>query len=352
MSNLVPQNYTPKTFWQKPEGKPGVLLAVALIGLALFYGWGVVVPFVLATISSTFWLGLYAVGLFALVDVTFGITGIGKTFRNLFKNVFQSIARGIAMIYTTIDPIGILKNDLDDMEKEKQQLDQAVQRFSGSNEMLTRDIDKQKVEITQLGRQAEKAKSMGNQSRDALERERLLLQSQTFYEQAGMAMTGVKNTEVLQKETERLLTTFQKWSQIADAKIDRTKYKVNYLEKQRKMIIDAKRTLNFGQRLLRGNPEQLKQVDMAIEYLAEDTARTLGEIREFSRFTDKLYTTDTIERGAAADEAASQLAKFNQKMLTSANELRLDSIQIPGAVAQPVLRGTSSSSDFDDMFNK
>jgi hypothetical protein len=82
---------------------------------------------------------------------------------------------------------------------------------------------------------------------------------------------------------------------------------------------------------VRGNPEQLKMVDMALDYLEEDTSRTLGEIKEFSRYTDKLLTDDQIESGAAADEAAAKFAEFNQKLLTSGNQSAgADEIHVPG----------------------
>jgi hypothetical protein len=64
------------------------------------------------------------------------IVVMNGTVQNLAKNIFQSICRGIAMIYTTIDPIGILKNNLDDMRKAKAELDQTIQRFSGSDNKL------------------------------------------------------------------------------------------------------------------------------------------------------------------------------------------------------------------------
>ena len=146
-----------------------------------------------------------------------------------------------------------------------------------------------------------------------------------------MLMQGVKQLQALEDQTSKMLKTFQHWSQIADSKIQRTENKVNFLAEQRKMILDAKATLGVGQRLLRGNPEQLKMVDMALEYLEDDTSRTLGEIREFSRYTDKLLTDDQIESGAAADEAAAKFAEFNQKLLTSGNQpAGADLIQIPG----------------------
>jgi hypothetical protein len=134
-----------------------------------------------------------------------------------------------------------------------------------------------------------------------------------------------------------MLSTFQHWSQIADSKIQRTENKVAFLAEQRKMILDAKATLGVGQRLLRGSPEQLRMVDMALEYLEDDTSRTLGEIREFSRYTDKLLSDEQIESGAAADEAASRFAEFNQKLLTAGNQpAGADMIQIPGmSTTQP-----------------
>jgi hypothetical protein len=159
-----------------------------------------------------------------------------------------------------------------------------------------------------------------------------------------------------------MLSTFQHWSQIADSKIQRTENKVNFLAEQRKMILDAKATLGVGQQLLRGNPEQLKMVDMALDYLEDDTSRTLGEIREFSRYTDKLLTDDQIESGAAADEAAAKFAEFNQKLLTSGNQSTgADMIQIPGVETPQPLKmpttlssvaasSTKSDSDYDSMF--
>jgi hypothetical protein len=260
------------------------------------------------------------------------------------------------------DPIGILRNNLDDMKKAKYDLDQTLQRFAGSDERLQRSIAAKTDEINGLGHKAQKAEQMANAATDPMEKERLQLERQTFLEQAGMLMQGVKQLQALEDQTAKMLKTFQHWSQISDSKIQRTENKVNFLAEQRKMILDAKATLGMGQQLLRGNPDQLKMVDMALDYLEDDTSRTLGEIREFSRYTDKLLTDDQIESGAAADEAAAKFAEFNQKLLTSGNQSTgADLIHIPGMEApEPVKMPTTlasvaassakSASDYDNMF--
>jgi hypothetical protein len=350
------QNYTPKTFWKRPEGPFGMVVLAGLI-IAGAYGLYAILPFLISLLTDTLHMAALAAVLFAILWLVFN-----PTFRAAVSNLFQNTVRFFASWVVETDPIGILRNNLDDMKKAKYNLDQTLQRFAGSDERLQRSIAAKTDEINGLGHKAQKAEQMANAAADPMEKERLQLERQTFLEQAGMLMQGVKQLQALEDQTAKMLKTFQHWSQISDSKIQRTENKVNFLAEQRKMILDAKATLGMGQQLLRGNPEQLKMVDMALEYLEDDTSRTLGEIREFSRYTDKLLTDDQIESGAAADEAASKFAEFNQKLLTSGNQTTgADMIHIPGMEApEPVKMPTTlasvaassakSASDYDNMF--
>jgi hypothetical protein len=345
------QGYTPKSFWKRPEGPFGMVVLVALI-VGGCVGLYVILPFLITLLTNTLYLIALAAVLFAILWLAFN-----PTFRTAVRNLFQYSVRWFASWVVETDPIGILRNNLDDMKKEKADLDQTLQRFAGSCERLQRSIAAKNDEINTLGHKAAKAEQMAAAAADPMEKERLMLERQTFLEKAGMLMQGVKQLQALEEQTSKMLTTFQHWSQIADSKIQRTENKVGFLAEQRKMILDAKATLGVGQRLLRGNPEQLKMVDMALDYLEEDTSRTLGEIREFSRYTDKLLTDDQIESGAAADEASAKFAEFNQKLLTAGNQpAGADMIGIPGVAAPEPLRmppaapGAKGSGDYDSMF--
>jgi hypothetical protein len=346
------QNYTPKSFWKRPEGPFGmVVLAAIIVGAGV--GLYVILPFLITLLENT----LYTVALAAVLIAVLWLA-FNPTFRAAVRNLFQNMVRWFAGWVVETDPIGILRNNLDDMRKAKSDLDQTLQRFAGSDERLQRSIAAKNDEITGLGHKAAKAEQMANAATDPMEKERLMLERQTFLEKAGMLMQGVKQLQALEDQTSKMLHTFQHWSQIADSKIQRTENKVGFLAEQRKMILDAKATLGVGQRLLRGNPEQLKMVDMALEYLEDDTSRTLGEIREFSRYTDKLLTDDQIESGAAADEAAGKFAEFSQKLLTDGNKpAGADMIEIPGVTApeplkmpRPAAGPQATGGDYDNMF--
>ena len=151
-------------------------------------------------------------------------------------------------------------------------------------------------------------------------------------------MDGVKQLQALEDQTKDMLIKFRHWSQVSDAKIDRTAMRVEIFAEQRQMILDAKGTLSIGQKLLRGDPEQLKLVDGAIAFLQEDAARTLGKIEEFNRFSDKELTDIDIENTAAADRAREKFAEFGVKLEEDAKRpTAADQLQsaVTNAIASP-----------------
>ena len=360
-------NFSPKSFFSKPEGKPGMILMAAL-AVAGAYGLYLALPFLITLVTNLLTLCLLVgalVGLIALV--------MNGTVQTLAKNIFQSICRGIATMYTTIDPIGILKNQLDDMKKAKAELDQTIQRFAGSDNNLRTNIARKTAEINQLMAQSQQAARMLQNEPDALKKERIQLQKETYEQKAGMLMGFVKQLQDLENQTNDMLNKFRHWSQVSDAKIERTEIKVEIFAEQRKAILDAKNTLHAGIRILKGDPEQLKLVDGAIEYLQEDAARTLGEIQEFNRYSDKLLTDIDIENGANAEMARQKFAEFSGKIEESSNRpSAVDSDQmkalqaaitgspvptsIPNAgVGRGVGAGTTGnmgSGDYNDLFRK
>jgi hypothetical protein len=358
----MPSNFTPKSFWHRPEGKPGYLLMAGGI-VAGLYGLYLALPILTSIVWGTINLAI-GVGILAL----FGYIVTNGTIQSLAKNIFQSFCRGLATLYTTIDPIGILKNQLDDMRKAKAQLDQTIQRFAGSDNNLKTSIQRKQDEIKGLGAKAQAAQRMassvaGNDTTASLKREQINLQAQTAAEKAGLLMQAVQQLQALENQTSDMLTKFRHWSQVSDAKIERTAMRVEIFAEQRKMILDAKKTLGIGMRLLKGDPEQLKLVDGAIEFLQEDAARTLGEIEEFNRFSDKMLTDIDIDNAANAERARQQFAEFGVKLDADANRpSAVDQLQqaINGAIASPGFPGAvaatksasapQGSGDYNDLF--
>src|SRR5215472_902541 len=125
-SNL--QGYTPRSFWKRPEDPFG-MVALALLIIAGCVGLYEILPLIITLLQNT----LYAIGLVAALIAVLWLI-FNPTFRNAVSNLFQNVVRFFASWVVETDPIGILRNNLEDMKKAKYDLDQTLQRFSGSDE--------------------------------------------------------------------------------------------------------------------------------------------------------------------------------------------------------------------------
>src|SRR5271170_6498919 len=368
-SGITPSlgNFSPKSFWNKPEGKPGMIL-MAIIAAAGAYGLYLALPFLIALTENLILLGVLVgvlVGMIALV--------MNGTVQSLTKNIFQSICRGIAMAYTTIDPIGILKNQLDDMVKAKNDLDMTIQKFAGSDNKLTAKINAKTALVQTLMAKADELgrRIAAGQFKDPDSAETAKLQKETWESQAGLEYQGIQQLQELEKQTADMLEKFRHWSRVSDAKIDRMKIKVDFYAAQREAILEAQKTLGIGIRLLKGDPEQLKLVDGAIEYLTDDAARTVGEIQEFNKMSDKMLLDIDVENSANAATARTALMnQLGSKLEESSNKpsavSQLEAAlaangQVPSIPRVPVVgrgaaagssAGSQGSGDYNDLFRK
>jgi len=360
-SGITPSlgNFSPKSFWNKPEGKPGMIL-MAIIAAAGAYGLYLALPFLIALTENLILLGV-------LVGVLVGMVALvmNGTVQTLAKNIFQSVCRGIAMAYTTIDPIGILRNQLDDMKSAKKQLDDTIQKFAGSDNKLTSKIADKTALIQTLMQKADVLRRRLPSAKTQDDAETWKLQAETWESQAGLEQQGMEQLQLLEKQTADMLDKFRHWSRVSDAKIDRMKIKVDFYAAQRDAILEAQKTLGIGVRLLKGDPEQLKLVDGAIEFLTDDAAQTIGEIQEFNKESDKMLLDIDVENTANAEKARAKYASFSQKLDDSAAKpsavqqleaALASSGKIPTSTT-PVSMGVGAgtgvgSGDYSDLFKK
>lgn len=356
-------NFTAKSFWSKPEGKPGMLL-MAAIAAAGAYGLFLALPFLIALTTNLIELGV-------LVGVLVGMIMLvmNGTVQTLARNIFKSVCRGIARMYTEIDPIGILRNQLDDMVKAKRDLDQTIQKFAGSDNKLTAKIREKVALIQTLIAKANELRSRltAQRYKDDAEAETWKLQAETWESQAGLENSGMEQLQNLEQTTAQMLDKFRHWNRVSDAKIDRMRIKVDFYAAQRDAILDAQKVLSIGARLLKGDNEQLKLVDGAIEFLTDEAARTVGEINEFNRESDKMLLDIDVENSANAATARAKFENFGAKLEEDAAKpsavQQLEAAlaktgQTPSIPTTPIVsRGTAASGnmgsgEYNDLFKK
>lgn len=310
----LPQSFSPKSFWDKTEGTTGKIflaLAVCGIGAALFLAWGLIVPFVLLVVQDTFMTACYLVGM-----AVGGYLLFNKQSRTLWRNLFQSTMRAITGIFVTIDPIGILKNTLDENKAIMAKFDTAIERTCGAKQEVEDAIAKKKSAITHDFNICQQADVQLKAAKNPLEVQRLQLSKQSAQTDAGMKKANLENLLKILNTVNGLYDRLQRLRNLSEFNISTLENQIEEAQTQRHVIMESFKAMNFAKRLLQGDPEQLKLFNQSLEYLAEDNASKLGAMKSFSDYAEKYITHMDLENGAASQDAQKMFDELEKKLLT------------------------------------
>ena len=115
----------PKSFWTRPEGKTGLIFLLAILA-----GLGYVVfnflPQILAFASNLLGLVVVLLVLGAIIYLA-----LDPKFRTLLSYMYKSAMRKITSMFITIDPIGILKNYVEDLQDNLKKMGEQIGALRG-----------------------------------------------------------------------------------------------------------------------------------------------------------------------------------------------------------------------------
>lgn len=281
-----------KSFWERREGTTGMVI-LAVLAAALFMGWGVIVPFVLATLLNTFYAGILAVAL-AFVVAT----------RGVWVSMFQSACRGLTRLWANIDPIGIMEEDLRQDKKELSALDKNMEDLSGQIEGLGRDQETAQDEYNEamsLVKQANdklKKSNLSSEEREVLQRQ-IMLNGNS----AGRKQEYLKSLANLMATLQDLYRIAEKWrGHLEYLILDRADF-IQTAKKRRKMSITGKNIVDRMKGILHVDPDRVYLLNAAIEAQADQYNARVGTIKNFVR-----TYRDTLTKGDLQNEANAQMA--------------------------------------------
>jgi hypothetical protein len=330
-----------KSFWERPEGKSG-MIALAALAIGGVYGFSLLLPWLIALLQNT----IYAVGLAIAVVAVLG-TVTNKTFLALVGNSFRLTMRWLTGQLIELDPIGILQNNLDKMTEQSRELDKGVEGCAGAKKELETQIATNDEIIRHNKSLIDQADKTMVAERDPLRHQSVALRKEAFKLEIGRRIHSSENLSRILAQATRMYTMLTRWQALAQFNIINTTAEVQNAKQERNSILKSYRSMRWAERIIKGDPEQLKIQNAALEYLAEDNANKLGAMEDFSRYSEKFLTDMDIEQGASAADAEKMLAEYEQKLLSaSAGETAPTSL-VRTAEAVPVLRDSGKAVDGD-----
>lgn len=286
----------PKSFWQKPEGKTGLFFLVAILGAAGFL-IATAGTAILSFISTT--IGL-VVSLAVLGAIVF--MALDPKMRNLIFYGYKSIMRFITGLFVQIDPIGILKTYVEELQNNLRKMNKQISQ-------LRAQMHKLKELIVNNEREIDNNLKLAGKAKDTNKRNVMILKSR----RAGRLKDSNMRLEELYKKMEvlyRVLTKMYENSQILAEDI---KDQVVVKEQERKAIHASHGAMTSAMSVINGNPDQRAMFDMAMENITEDVANKVGEMERFMDMSSNFMDSVDLQNGVFEEEGLRMLEQWEKE---------------------------------------
>jgi predicted nucleic acid-binding Zn-ribbon protein len=287
-----------KSYWNRPGGKFGTLAALGIAGLIGYYVFPILTKIVWNTLN--FGIALACLGIFLYVVTP-------RKFRLSLFYFYEILMKKLVGIVIELDPFIIAEDYINDMQEEREKLYKQSVEVDGQKEKIDLKIKEKESEITKLMTKAQTAKEknmlpeLGNATR-----------------QIGRLNEYIKQLTPIRDNLFRIgdyLTRIHKNSAylIEDAK--------NELELKRDLyrsVTSGNRALTSALKIFKGDPEKKLMVEQSMEYLKEDIASKLANMKKAISYSSDFMRSIDLDNATYEKEGLRMLETFNPE-----NEFKL-----------------------------
>ncbi len=327
-----PAPVKPKSFWKRPEGTTGTIFLLALIA-----GGGYILmkslPTIIALLSNTLTAVVLLLAVGAIVYMA-----LDPKMRTLIGYAYKSVMRWITGLFITIDPIGILKNYVDDLEDNLSKMSTQIGNLKGQIRKLSTMVEENNKEINQNMLIASKAKEMGQENQ-------MILASRKA---ARLKEVNVKYDE-LRGKMDILYRVLTKMYQNSEVLLEDTKDQVKIKQEERKAIRASHSAMRSAMAVLSGDKDKRAMFDAALENIADDVAAKVGEMERFMELSSNFMNSVDLQNGVFEEEGARMLEKWEQEssLLLSGSTRSNDTLNL-----NEPQKATRGNTGYEGMFEK
>lgn len=222
--------------------------------------------------------------------------------RTLIGYMYKSIMRWVTGIFVTIDPIGILKNYIEDLQDNLSKMSEQIGVLKGQIRKLQTNVTENSKEIETNLKMAQVAKNQN------LEPQMVLATRKA----ARLQETNEKYTHLLSK-MDILSKVLTKMYQNSEILLEDTKDQVKLKEEERKAIRASHSAMKSAMNVITGNADQRMMFDQALEHIADDVASKVGEMERFMELSENFMNSVDLQNGVFEEEGLKMLQSYDEK---------------------------------------
>ncbi len=342
MNQVQNPQFKEKSFWKRPEGITGMLFIAGLLigGGDLLY---IALPTLIVLAQNTLYLVGMLLVLFAILYMVFD-----PRMRTLISYSYRSIMRWLTGVFITIDPIGILKNYVQDLEKNLRKMGKQIGAIRGQMRRLKTMISDNESEIENNLMMAKRANEEG------MERQVML----STRKAARLRDSNGKYKELLQK-MEVLYRVLTKMYQNSEILLEDTKDQVKLKEQERKAIRASHSAMKSAMNVISGDNDRRIMFDKALEAIADDVANKVGEMERFMEMSSNFMNSVDLQNGIFEEQGLKMLEEWekeSQLMLMEGKSMPEDKLDLNRPKSEKVRKkdkddDKQSGSRYDSLFD-
>jgi hypothetical protein len=336
-------NITSKSFWEKPEGKTGMLGLAAIVtgaGILLYK----LLPYLITLAGNLLHFSFLLLGLGALVYVV-----LDKKVRNLVFFMYKSFMRWLTGLFIQIDPIGILKSYTDDLKKNLANMSKQLAVVKGQMQRLKMMMEENQKNIENNLKLASKAKET---EKTAV----MILKSR----KAGRLKESNLRYDELYKKLELLYRVLLKMYENSEIMLEDIDDQVLVKEKERKAIRASHSAMKSAMNIIAGNSDKREMFDLALEAIADDVSMKIGEMERFMEMSSSFVQSIDLQNGVFEEEGLQLLEKWEKEgvslLLGNEKELLINKANSNTDIIdldQPISRDQKPhGNQYSDLFSK
>jgi predicted nucleic acid-binding Zn-ribbon protein len=289
-------NLTTKSFWQKPEGKAGM---VGLAGIILGGGYLLykALPYLISLTENILYLSLLLMGLGALIYVI-----LDPKIRNLVFYISKSVVRAITGAFIQIDPISILRTYIGELKNNLKNMSAQLAIVKGQMQRLKILIEDNQRTIENNLKLASKAKESDKQAI-------MILKSR----KAGRLKESNMRLDDLYKKLELLYRVLLKMYENSEIMLEDIEDQVMVKEQERKAIRASHSAMKSAMNIIAGNSDKREMFDQALEAIADDVSSKIGEMERFMEMSTNFMQSIDLQNGVFEEEGMQLLEKWEKE---------------------------------------
>ncbi|MCB0604623.1 MAG: hypothetical protein KDC25_07130 [Saprospiraceae bacterium] len=340
MTQLTPftgADGNPKKFIQRPEGKAGLIVGAGILvgaGYLLYQA----LPYLIELAKNALYLSGMLIALGALLYMVFD-----PKMRNLIWYMYKSIMRTVTGWFVQIDPIGILKSYIEDLENNLKKMGTQIGNIKGQMRKLQTIMEENKASIDMNLKLASKAKETDKD-------QHMILSSRKA---ARLTDTNEKYS-VLYQKMEILYRILTKMYSNSEILLDDTRDQVKVKEQERSAIRASHSAMKSAMNIISGNTDKRAMFDQAMESIADDVAMKVGEMERFMEISSDFMNSIDLQNGVFEEQGMKMLEEYEKKstlLLLGGQPKAEDTLELKQPEEQYRTEKPSSEGNYDNLFN-